>query len=164
MNYYDNFVYVPFKLLVLPWLELIPQNLSLGNGRLVLTVNASVFTLSRTGLFIPIAWLLKYNHYTLACITVLLHSFLGHVDGIVYKLHKNLYPSRDNPLLTNFLIAFCNKVVNILTLLVIYQAANFENVSYLEYAIYCFVFYAAISYDSLITIIRVHDYFETKLK
>jgi hypothetical protein len=105
----------------------------------------------------------RYNHNTLAFLAVIIHAFLGHVDGIVAKVHRSLYPQHDSPLLNNFLVAFCNKIVNILTLLVVFQSANFDNVSIYAMVLYCMVFYAVIGYDSLISIIRVYDYFETRL-
>lgn len=54
----------------------------------------------------------RFNYPISACVIVALHDFLDHVDGIVAKVHRNIYGLVDSPILGSFLDAFCDKVSN----------------------------------------------------
>lgn len=91
---------------------------------------------------------------------VALHDFLDHLDGIVAKAHREIYPNVDDPLLGGFLDAFCDKIVNTITLLLILQTADIScQYKLLAYAI---IFYAVIGYEIVIGVIRVQDYYKAK--
>ena len=58
-----------------------------------------IFALCRNGYFIS------------ACLLIVLHDFLDHLDGIVAKVQRKMYgPRSSDPLLGGFLDAFCDKV------------------------------------------------------
>ena len=46
----------------------------------------------------------------MACMFVLLHDFLDHLDGTVAKVHKAVYGLVDDLILGAFVDAFCDKV------------------------------------------------------
>lgn len=52
----------------------------------------------------------RYNYAATACLMVLLHDFLDHLDGIVAKVQKTIYGHVDDPILGAFMDAFCDKV------------------------------------------------------
>ena len=62
-------------------------------------VVCAIFVLCRNGYFIS------------ACLLIVLHDFLDHLDGIVAKVQRKMYgPRSSDPLLGGFLDAFCDKV------------------------------------------------------
>jgi phosphatidylglycerophosphate synthase len=100
----------------------------------------------------------------MAFFCVVLHDFLDHLDGIVAKVHKITYPNQDDPLLGGFLDAFCDKIVNIISIWTIIQFINFDLVSNHEAFICLAICYAIISYESIIGIVRIQDFFLAKFK
>ena len=114
-------------------------------------------------LFIPIVWFLKHNYSVSACYTVVIHSIFGTFDGIVARVHGALYPNQDDPVRTRFLIAFCNKIVNLLILIAMMQTLNFENCGNIETLFFYSIIYAVIVYDVVTAVLRVQGYFEAIL-
>jgi phosphatidylglycerophosphate synthase len=94
----------------------------------------------------------------LACLLVLFHDFLDHVDGIVAKVQKRLY-GEDDPLLGGFMDAFCDKIVNIFCLWTILQETHFEQTSLLISIAFVLLCYTIIALETAIGIVRVQDYF-----
>ncbi len=96
---------------------------------------------------------------------VVFHDFLDHLDGIVAKVQRVTYPNHDDPLLGGFLDAFCDKIVNVLSIWTILQFTEFNKCfSNLEIILYLFVCYGVISYEVIIGVIRVQDYFLASFK
>lgn len=95
---------------------------------------------------------------------VILHDFLDHLDGIVAKVHRESYPNKDDPLLGGFLDAFCDKIVNVLSLWTIIQMIDLNKVNQIESFFFLAVSYAVISYESIIGVVRVQDFFLAKFK
>lgn len=95
---------------------------------------------------------------------VILHDFLDHLDGIVAKVHREAYPNKDDPLLGGFLDAFCDKIVNVLSLWTIIQTIDLNKVNQIESFFFLAVSYAVISYESIIGVVRVQDFFLAKFK
>lgn len=95
---------------------------------------------------------------------VVFHDFLDHLDGIVAKVHRVQYPGVDCPLLGGFLDAFCDKIVNILSIWTILQFTNFSQTNFFELIMYLILCYSVIAYESVIGIIRVQDYFLASFK
>lgn len=89
---------------------------------------------------------------------------MDHLDGIVAKVHKITYPEHDDPILGGFLDAFCDKIVNVISIWTIIQYTNFELVSFYEASVYLFICYAVISYETVIGIVRVQDFFKAMFK
>ncbi len=96
----------------------------------------------------------------MACLLVLVHDFLDHVDGIVAKVHKRLYGDDiDDPLLGGFMDAFCDKIVNIFCLWTILQETYFGHTSILMSIGFVLLCYTIIGLETAIGIVRVQDYF-----
>ena len=95
---------------------------------------------------------------------VIFHDFLDHLDGIVAKVHKTEYPGMDDPLLGGFLDAFCDKIVNVISIWTIIQSLNYEKTSFTEYFIFLLICYGVCLYETIIGIVRVQDYFTAKVK
>ena len=53
------------------------------------------------------------GYFSTACLAILFHDFLDHLDGIVAKVQRRLYGPVDDPLLGGFMDAFCDKVVEV---------------------------------------------------
>ena len=106
----------------------------------------------------------RYDYNELAFLCVVYHDFLDHLDGIVAKVHKVKYPGQDDPMLGGFLDAFCDKIVNVISIWTIIQAVNFDLASTNECAIFLFICYGVCAYETVIGIVRVQDYFTAKLK
>jgi phosphatidylglycerophosphate synthase len=140
-----------------------PRIISFRNNKTILIINSNIITLLRTLLFIPIVWFLKHNYSVYACWTVVLHSFFGTFDGIVARVHGGLYPNQDDPVRSRFLIAFCNKIVNLLIFIVLMQTINFSNASNFETMVFCSIIYCVIIYDVVVAVLRVQSYFEAIL-
>ena len=126
MLFYDNYIYSSLKQMLLPIVKSMPRMIAFRNNQTILIINSNIITLLRTLLFIPIVWFLKHNYSVAACYTVVFHSVLGTFDGIVAKVHGALYPSQDDPVRNRFLIAFCNKIVNLLIFIAMLQTTNFS--------------------------------------
>jgi phosphatidylglycerophosphate synthase len=95
---------------------------------------------------------------------VVFHDFLDHLDGIVAKVQRVTYPKHDDPLLGGFLDAFCDKIVNVLSIWTIIQTTSLESTTSTEAFIYLSIAYAVISYETIIGIVRVQDFFLAKFK
>lgn len=52
----------------------------------------------------------RWGYFQVACVLILFHDFLDHLDGIVAKAQRRVYGPSDDPLLGAFLDAFCDKV------------------------------------------------------
>lgn len=100
----------------------------------------------------------------MAFMCVVFHDFLDHLDGIVAKVQKVTYPKHDDLLLGGFLDAFCDKIVNVLSIWTIIQTINFDLLSNFEAGILLTITYGVISYESIIGVVRVQDYFLAKFK
>jgi phosphatidylglycerophosphate synthase len=101
----------------------------------------------------------------LACLLVLFHDFLDHVDGIVAKVQKRIYGDGiDDPLLGGFMDAFCDKIVNIFCLWTIVQETHFQQTSFLYSMGFILLCYTIIGLETAIGIVRVQDYFYAALK
>ena len=95
---------------------------------------------------------------------VVFHDFLDHLDGIVAKVHRVTYPNEDDPLLGGFLDAFCDKIVNVLSIWTLLQFTDFDKVQNFETIIYLTLCYSVIAYETVIGVIRVQDYFLASFK
>jgi phosphatidylglycerophosphate synthase len=106
----------------------------------------------------------RYNFPILACLLVLFHDFLDHVDGIVAKVQKRLYGENiDDPLLGGFMDAFCDKIVNIFCLWTILQETNFQQTSFFLSISFVLLCYTIIGLETAIGVVRVQDYFHAAL-
>lgn len=100
----------------------------------------------------------------MACLLVLFHDFLDHVDGIVAKVQKRVYGENiDDPLLGGFMDAFCDKIVNVFCLWTIIQDTNFENTSIFVSLGFILLCYTIIGLETAIGVVRVQDYFSASL-
>ena len=95
---------------------------------------------------------------------VVFHDFLDHLDGIVAKIHRVVYPDQDDPLLGGFLDAFCDKIVNVLSIWTIIQYTDFSSVRIYQIVFYLFICYIVICYETIIGVVRVQDYFLASFK
>ena len=103
----------------------------------------------------------RYDYPVIACLLVLFHDFLDHVDGIVAKVQKRLYGENiDDPLLGGFMDAFCDKIVNIFSLWTILQETNFEQTSLVVSLAFVLLCYTIIGLVTAIGVVRVQDYFQ----
>jgi len=108
--------------------------------------------------------LFRYNYPVLACLLVLFHDFLDHVDGIVAKVHKRVYGNGiDDPLLGGFMDAFCDNIVNVFTLWTILQETNFQQTKILTVFAFVLLCYTIIGLETAIGVVRVQDYFQATL-
>jgi phosphatidylglycerophosphate synthase len=95
-----------------------------------------------------------------ACLLVLFHDFLDHVDGIVAKVQKRLYGENiDDPLLGGFMDAFCDKIVNVFSLWTLLQETDFQQTSFLLTIAFVLLCYTIIGLETAIGVVRVQDYF-----
>ena len=102
----------------------------------------------------------RYNCPVLACLLVLFHDFLDHVDGIVAKVQKRLYGENiDDPLLGGFMDAFCDKIVNVFSLWTILQETHFQETSMFVSLAFVLLCYTIIGLETAIGVVRVQDYF-----
>ncbi|CAF0772270.1 unnamed protein product [Rotaria sordida] len=161
--WYDRYMYTPLQIHLSPYMARIPRFIRIGD-KTVTVFNANIVTYSRTLLIIPIAWCIKYNYPILACLLVLFHDFLDHVDGIVAKVHKRLYGENiDDPLLGGFMDAFCDKIVNVFCLWTVVQETNFEQTSIFISIGFVLLCYTIIGLETAIGVVRVQDYFYASL-
>jgi len=163
MNAYDDYVYSPLQKTLSPVVRVMPRNFKYGSIEFPI-FTANIVTISRVFLVIPIAWFLKYDYNFSAFMCVVFHDFLDHLDGIVAKVHRVEYPGVDCPLLGGFLDAFCDKIVNVLSIWTILQFTNFFQTNLTEMIMYLILCYSVIGYESVIGIIRVQDYFLAAFK
>lgn len=163
MNGYDNYVYTPLQKCLSPIVQATPRNFEYGKMKFPI-LTANIVTISRVFLVIPIAWFLKYDYNFSALMCVVFHDFLDHLDGIVAKVHRVSYPNEDCPLLGGFLDAFCDKIVNILSIWTILQFTDFSGTNNSESIFYLILCYSIIGYETVIGIIRVQDYFLASFK
>lgn len=163
MNAYDDYVYSPLQKTLSPVVRVMPRNFKYGSIEFPI-FTANIVTISRVFLVIPIAWFLKYDYNFSAFMCVVFHDFLDHLDGIVAKVHRVEYPGVDCPLLGGFLDAFCDKIVNVLSIWTILQFTNFSQTNLTEMIMYLILCYSVIAYESVIGIIRVQDYFLAAFK
>jgi len=106
----------------------------------------------------------RYNCPISACLLVLFHDFLDHVDGIVAKVQKRIYGDNiDDPLLGGFMDAFCDKIVNVFCLWTILQETNFHQTSFLTSISFVLLCYTIIGLETAIGIVRVQDYFHASI-
>ncbi|CAF3508005.1 unnamed protein product [Rotaria sp. Silwood1] len=161
--WYDLYIYTPLQIHLSPYMARIPRFIRIGD-KTVTVFNANIVTYSRTLLIIPIAWCLKYNYPILACLLVLIHDFLDHVDGIVAKVQKRLYGENiDDPVLGGFMDAFCDKIVNVFCLWTIIQETHFAQTSIFLSIVFVLVCYTIIGLETAIGVVRVQDYFYASL-
>ncbi|CAF2046281.1 unnamed protein product [Rotaria magnacalcarata] len=161
--WYDLYVYTPLQIHLSPCMARIPRFIRIGD-QCITVFNANIVTYSRTLLIMPIAWCLKYNYPVLACLLVILHDFLDHVDGIVAKVQKRLYGENiDDPVLGGFMDAFCDKIVNIFCLWTILQETHFAQTSTLVSIGFIVLCYTIIGLETAIGVVRVQDYFYAAL-
>lgn len=107
--------------------------------------------------------LFRYDYPFIACLLVLFHDFLDHVDGIVAKVQKRLYGSIDDPVLGGFLDAFCDKIVNVFSLWTILQETHFHQTSFGVSLAFILLCYTIIALEIAIGVVRVQDYFTATL-
>jgi cytidyltransferase-like protein len=125
-----------------------------------------VFKVSFGWIYSKIKHLLFYrcNYPILACLLVLFHDFLDHVDGIVAKVQKRIYGEKiDDPLLGGFMDAFCDKIVNIFCLWTIVQETHFQQTSVFISVGFVALCYTIIALETAIGVVRVQDYFHAAL-
>jgi phosphatidylglycerophosphate synthase len=91
---------------------------------------------------------------------IIFHDFLDHLDGIVAKVQRVTYPNHDDPLLGGFLDAFCDKIVNVLSLWTILQTSDFSAATGSELFMMLLVCYSVMAYEIVIGIVRVEDFFK----
>lgn len=99
-----------------------------------------------------------------AFLCIVFHDFLDHLDGIVAKVHKTKYPDMDDPLLGGFLDAFCDKIVNVISIWTIIQSTDFKLTTCVEFSFFLCICYGVCAYETIIGIVRVQDYFNAKIK
>ena len=104
----------------------------------------------------------RYDYNWMAFWCVVFHDFLDHLDGIVAKVQRVTYPNHDDPILGGFLDAFCDKIVNVISLWTILQTADLTGTSDYEKFMCLGICYAVISYETVIGIVRVEDYFKAQ--
>ena len=117
-----------------------------------------------TIIFLLLTIINRNDNYVWASAFVIFHAFLAHFDGIVAKVHQAIYPNDENPQFNRFLIAFCNKIVNILTLFAILQEGDFDKATLMQMSIYYGICYLIIAYDLFIGAVHVQSYFTSVLK
>eukprot|EP01138_Halocafeteria_seosinensis_P013824 gb/GECG01014116.1/.p1 GENE.gb/GECG01014116.1/~~gb/GECG01014116.1/.p1 ORF type:complete len:276 (+),score=10.42 gb/GECG01014116.1/:1-828(+) len=136
-----------------PLFEKVPRTIG---GYTVFTAN--IVTYSRTLLVIPIAYCMRMNLTGWACLLVLWHDTLDHVDGIVAKAQINV-GYKDDSQWGSFVDAFCDKIVFIFSLWTILIVLGYEREPvWLSWFIIS-VSAALIFYEFAIGAIRVNDYY-----
>eukprot|EP01135_Chromosphaera_perkinsii_P002451 Nk52_evm57s223 gene=Nk52_evmTU57s223 len=130
--------------------------------RIRITVfSANVVTYSRTILFVPIAVFLKYSWCIMAFLTILLHDFLDHLDGIVAKCQSSTKKYKNNPILGCFLDAFCDKIVNVFCFWTILLLTQYSEMGLFQSIYYVAVISIVIGYEGWLGVVRVQDYFHS---
>ncbi len=161
MSGYDNYVYSPMQTVLSPICRQVPRYIYVGqNNTRIPIFTANIITLARTFLVVPIAWSLKTDYNMTAFWCIIFHDFLDHLDGIVAKVQRVTYPNHDDPLLGGFLDAFCDKIVNVLSLWTILQTSDFSAATGSELFMMLLVCYSVMAYEIVIGIVRVEDFFK----
>lgn len=155
---YDIYVYSPLQRWLSPVVATIPRSLTI-NGRVCDVFTANIVSWSRTVLVIPIAVSLKYQYSVIGFLLVVVHDFLDHVDGIVAKQHRKMFGQVDDPLLGGFMDAFCDKIVNVLSLWTILMVTDFATMTFQESLLLLFSCVVIMGYEFVIGVVRVQDYF-----
>ncbi|CAL1537775.1 unnamed protein product [Lymnaea stagnalis] len=158
VRWYDAYLYSPLQTVLWPVVEKVPRSISV-DGRTVNVFTANIVSWSRTALVVPIAFTLKYHCYWAGFWCVILHDFLDHLDGIVAKVHKQKYGQVDDPIVGGFMDAFCDKIVNVLSLWTILMVTDFSAMSWAHIAIYISACAIIIAYEFTLGIVRVQDFF-----
>ncbi|XP_021360097.1 uncharacterized protein LOC110454742 [Mizuhopecten yessoensis] len=158
IGWYDVYVYSPLQRCLSPVVATIPRSLTI-NGHPYDVFTANIVSWSRTLLVIPIAICLKYEYSVIAFLLVIAHDFLDHVDGLVAKQHKQMFGQIDDPLLGGFMDAFCDKIVNVLSLWSILMVTNFAPMTFQGTLLLVFSCVIIICYEFVIGVVRVQDYF-----
>ncbi|XP_060570081.1 uncharacterized protein LOC132728455 [Ruditapes philippinarum] len=159
INLYDTYCYSPLQKTLSPLVAKVPRAIHLGD-RKVDVFTANIVSWSRTILVIPIAWYLKYNYPVSAFLCVILHDFLDHLDGIVAKVQKSIYGQMDDPLLGGFMDAFCDKIVNCVSLWTILMVTDFSQMTSSQIWLYTGACVVIIAYEFVLGVVRVQDYFQ----
>ncbi|XP_025076132.1 uncharacterized protein LOC112553248 isoform X2 [Pomacea canaliculata] len=155
---YDDYVYSPLQAWLSPLVQRVPREVKLGD-RMVTVFTANIVSWARTGLVIPIACALKYQLHWTGCLLIVLHDFLDHVDGIVAKVHRRVHGNVDDPLLGGFMDAFCDKIVNVLTLWSVLMVTDFSHMTWPHLFLYVTPCAVIIGYEFTLGVVRVQDYF-----
>ncbi len=72
--------------------------------------------------------------------------------------------SNHDLIIIGFLDAFCDKIVNVLSIWSIIQTVDFTMVTNSSMFLFIFICYAVMAYESVIGIVRVQDFFLAKFK
>ncbi|XP_078668722.1 uncharacterized protein LOC144910034 [Branchiostoma floridae x Branchiostoma belcheri] len=158
MRLYDVGMYRPIQTITAPVVRLIPRTLTIG-GKKRVVFSANIVTWSRTILVIPVVVCLKIGQPTAAFWLVILHDYLDHVDGIVARVHRDVYGPVDDPILGGFMDAFCDKIVNCLALWSILLVTDYGGMTVLQSSVLIASCAAVILYEFTIGVVRVQDYF-----
>ncbi|KAL4235229.1 hypothetical protein ACF0H5_006867 [Mactra antiquata] len=159
IDLYDVYCYSPLQTFLSPLVAKVPRTIQLRDRTLTI-FNANIVSWTRTILVIPIAWCLKYDFTTTAFLCVILHDFLDHLDGIVAKVQKSIYGQLDDPILGGFMDAFCDKIVNCVSLWTILFLTDFTHMSSKQIWIYTGSCAVIIAYEFILGVVRVQDYFQ----
>lgn len=159
INLYDAYCYSPLQTTLSPVVARVPRTVHLW-GHEVNVFTANIVSWSRTILVIPIAWCLKYDYPVTAFLCVILHDFLDHLDGIVAKVQKVIYGQIDDPLLGGFIDAFCDKIVNCVSLWTILMVTDFSIMTSFQTWLYISACVSIIAYEFVVGVVRVQDYFQ----
>ncbi|XP_059173639.1 uncharacterized protein LOC131954125 [Physella acuta] len=158
VRWYDAYMYSPLQTALWPVVARLPRSVSI-DGHKVDVFTANIVSWSRTLLVIPIAFTLKHEYYWCGFWCVILHDFLDHLDGIVAKVHKQKYGDLDDPIVGGFMDAFCDKIVNVLSLWSILMVTDFSPMSPGQIALYITACSVIIAYEFTLGIVRVQDFF-----
>ncbi|KAI8759564.1 hypothetical protein BgiBS90_031594, partial [Biomphalaria glabrata] len=158
VGWYDRYLYSPLQVTLWPLVEKVPRSIVL-DGREVNIFTANIVSWSRTVLAIPIALTLKHQYYWAGFWLVMFHDFLDHLDGIVAKVQKQKYGQLDDPLVGGFMDAFCDKIVNVLSLWSILMVTDFSHMTWLQSAVYLAACATIIGYEFTLGVVRVQDFF-----
>lgn len=80
------------------------------------------------------------------------------------KIQRDTYPNHDDPILGGFLDAFCDKIVNTISMLTILQTAQFDRSTKIEITLFIGLCYSVVAYEAVIGVIRVQDFFLATFK
>ncbi|XP_005101562.2 uncharacterized protein LOC101860260 [Aplysia californica] len=158
VRWYDDYLYSPLQTALWPVVELVPRTLDVDGYRINI-FTANIVSWSRTLLVVPIAMSLKYQFYWTGFWLVILHDFLDHLDGIVAKVQRQKYGPVDDPILGGFMDAFCDKIVNVLSLWSILMVTNFSTMTWTQMSVYITACGIIIVYEFILGVVRVQDFF-----
>ncbi|CAG5118215.1 unnamed protein product [Candidula unifasciata] len=155
---YDSYMYSPLQAALWPVVTKVPRTVVI-NGKPRTVFTANIVSWSRTLLVVPIAVALKHRCYWTGFWCVVLHDFLDHLDGIVAKAQRQMFGDIDDPVLGGFMDAFCDKIVNVLTLWSVLLVTDFTNMSWLQTVVFVFPCVVVIGYEFTLGVVRVQDFF-----